>query len=195
MRFASRNNWIKLGVGVGIFLLIGPVAAMAQMQVPARTETVFRWLNFVFVFGVGGWWLWGKIKGVFRRKADSIAAAVAEAEAARSAAQARLHAAEEKLAGVEQESAEMRERARHDSAAETERIREMAREEAARIQRAADAEIAAAELAAANRLREMAIDKTIAYARVLVKERLTAGVDARLVGGFVGALRRSGEAS
>ena len=193
MRFAHQNDWIKRGAGAGLLLLAGPVAAMAQMQVPTHTETVFRWLNFVFVFGVGGWWLWGKLKVGFRRKADSIAAAIAEAEAARSAAQARLQAAEERLAAVEREIAEMRQRARQDSAAETARIRELAREEAARIDQAADAEIAAAELAAANRLREMAIDRTIACARVLVKERLTADLEARLVGRFVDAIGRPGE--
>lgn len=80
MRFAHQNDWIKRGAGAGLLLLAGPVAAMAQMQVPTHTETVFRWLNFVFVFGVGGWWLWGKLKVGFRRKADSIAAAIADRE-------------------------------------------------------------------------------------------------------------------
>lgn len=196
MRHGSSNCLLKLGALLAALLLISPISALAQaVQAPATTETVFRWLNFALVFGLGGWWAWRRLKVVFRRRAERIAASIADAEAASMAAQARLQAAEEKLAGLEREGAEMRERARRDSAAEAERIHKLAGEETGRIERAADAEVAAAELTAANRLREMVIDKTIEYARAQVRERLTAEVDARLVGRFVDALGSVGGAS
>jgi F0F1-type ATP synthase membrane subunit b/b' len=195
MRMIRQMSWINLSAGIAIAVLAVPITAAAQTsQVPSTTETIFRWLNFVFVFGVGGWWAWRKLKGVFQRRADQIAATIAEAEAALRSAQARLRAAEEKLAGLDRESTEMRQRARLDSAAEAGRIRDLAQEEAGRIERAADAEIAAAELAAENWLREMAIDRTIERARDLVRQRLTPEIDARLVRRFVEALDRAGGA-
>ncbi|HVB33443.1 MAG TPA: hypothetical protein VNJ52_03575 [Patescibacteria group bacterium] len=176
-----------------VLLLAVPVSGAAQaIEAPATTETVFRWLNFVLVFGLGGWWISRKLKSVFERQAEQIAAAIATAEAARQASQDRLRAAEGKLAALDSEIVELRGRARLDSAAEAKRIQGLAREEAARIERAAEAELAAAELAAANRLREMAIDKTIEYARARATEKLTLEVDARLVGRFVDALVRAG---
>jgi F-type H+-transporting ATPase subunit b len=194
MRLRTAKPVVQLAAGAALLLVISPTAGSAQaVQAPKTTETLFRWLNFFLVFGLGGWWVWRRLKAAFQRKSDQIAAAIAEAEAARREAQARLRAAEEKLTSIDRESAEMRERARRDSAAEAERIRGLAREEAGRIDRAADAEIAAAELAATNRLREMAIDRTIEYARARVIERLTPAVDARLVGRFVDALSRNGD--
>jgi F-type H+-transporting ATPase subunit b len=184
----------RLAAGAAALLAIAPIAAAAQTtEAPAAAVTVFRWLNFLVVFGLGGWWVWGKLKGVFQRHADRIAAEIAEAEMTRQAAEARLRAAEEKLASLNREGAEMRERARRDSAAEALRIKELAREEAVRIERAADAEIAAAELAAAHRLREMEIDRTIEYARASVIERLTPEAGLRLVGRFVDAVGAAGE--
>lgn len=195
MRPFRRICRIYPGACIAAVLLAAPLAAGAQTsQVPATTETVFRWLNFVFVFGLGGWWMGRQLKTVFQRRADKIASAISEAEAALRTAEGRLRAAEEKLAAIERESAEMRQRARLDSAAEAARIRDLAREEAGRIDRAADVEIAAAELAAANRLREMAIDRTIERARDLMKERITAETDTRLIGRFVETLGQGGGA-
>jgi len=186
---------LELAAGAAALLLLVPVAGAAQSApATATTQTVFRWLNFAFVFGLGGWWVWRRLKNVFKSRAERIAAFIAEAEATRQQAQARLQAAEEKLAAIERETTEMRDRARLDSAAEAVRIRARAREEAERIERAAEAEIASAELAAANRLCEMAIDKTIEYARARVMGRLTPELDARLVGRFVDALGRAGGA-
>ncbi len=190
LRLANR------ALALASLLLLAPLAAAAQgIQALATTESVFRWLNFVLIFGVGGWWAWRKLKVAFRRRAEKIAATIAEAEAACRQALERLQAAEAKLAGVDREAQEMRDRARLDSAAEAERIAALAREEAARVERAADAEIDAAERAAVNRLRDMAISKTLDRARALVSERLTTAVDARLFSRFIEQLARTGSGS
>lgn len=193
MRSGCPRLLIKRATWLVVLLAAGSIAAAAQgIEAPATTETVFRWLNFALVFGLGGWWGWRKLKGAFQRKADRIAETIAEAEAARREAQARLSAAEEKLAALDRESAEMRERASLDSAAETARIRELALEESGRIDHASEAEIKAAELAAVNRLREMTINMTIESARAQVTKRITPEIDARLVSSFVDALGRAG---
>lgn len=192
-----RERWLAGRALVLVsLLLLAPLAAAAQeTQAPATTETVFRWLNFALIFGLGGWWAWRKLKVAFQRRADRIATTIAEAEAACRQALERLQAAEAKLAGVDREAQEMRDRARRDSVAEAERIAALTREEATRVERAADAEIDAAERAAVNRLREMAITKTLDRARALVSERLTTAVDERLFNRFLGQLGQTGSGS
>jgi F-type H+-transporting ATPase subunit b len=189
--FGGRR-WEKLAACAALLALLAPLAASAQAEAPSTTDWVFRWLNFALMFGVGGWWAGRKLKVVFRRKAERIAATIAEAETAHRHAEERLRAAEAKLAGVEQEAANLLERARHDSAAEAERIRALAGEEVGRVERAAEAEIDAAERATVNRLREMAVAMTIERARVLVGEQLTPEIDARLFHRFVETLGEAG---
>ncbi|HEV2388350.1 MAG TPA: ATP synthase F0 subunit B [Candidatus Acidoferrales bacterium] len=169
--------------------VLAPLAAAAQAgDQPTTTEWIFRWLNFVVVFGVGGYYAGRWMKGMFRRKAGEIAGAIAEAEGVQRQAEERLRAAEAKLAGVERETAAMLERARRDSAAEAERIRALAREEAVRLERAAEAEIAAAERAAANALKDLAIEQTLERAREAAMDRVTAAIDGRLFRRFLGEL-------
>lgn len=191
---SMEKRLVKVGAWSAALILLAPIMAAAAegSAEPTTTEWVFRWLNFALVFGLGGWWAGKKLKAVFRRNADKISATIAEAEDARRQAAKRLQAAEAKLAAIELEAEEMRERARRDSAAEAERIRALAREEAARADRAADAEIEAAERTVVNRLREMAIARTIERARELVAERMTPAIDRRLFGRFVEALGRTG---
>jgi F-type H+-transporting ATPase subunit b len=196
MRYLRQKSIARLAVPAAALLLLAPLAAAAQAgETQTTTDWVFRWLNFALIFGVGGWWLGRKLKVAFRRNAEKISCTIAEAEAERRRAIERLQAAEAKLAAVDREGAEMRDRARRDSAAEAERIRALAREEAARVERAADAEIEAAERSAVNRLRDMAIARTIERARALVTERLTPALDARLFHRFVEALDRAGSRS
>jgi F0F1-type ATP synthase membrane subunit b/b' len=172
-----------------LICILTPLAVSAQTaEAPSTTEWVFRWLNFVLVFGVGGFYAGRWMLRAFRRKRDQIAASIALAETEQREAQERLLEAELKLSHVAGEAAEMRERGQRDSAAEVERLRAMAREEAARIERVADAEIAAAERAAVNRLREMAIELTLERARAAVADRLTPAAEASLFRRFVEAL-------
>jgi F-type H+-transporting ATPase subunit b len=194
MTRSMEKRLAKVGAWSVALILLAPVVAAAAegSAEPTTTETVFRWLNFALVFGVGGWWAGKKLKAAFGRNAEKIAATIAEAEETKRQAMERLQAAEAKLASIEREAEEMRERARRDSAAEAERIRALAREEAARANRAADAEIEAAERTVVNRLREMAIARTIERARELVAERMTPAIDRRLFSRFVEALARMG---
>jgi F-type H+-transporting ATPase subunit b len=189
-----EKQLLRVGAWSAALVLFVPIVAAAAegSAEPTTTEWIFRWLNFALIFGVGGWWAGKKMKAAFRRNAERIAATIAEAEEAKRQAAERLQAAEAKLAAIERETEEMRERARRDSAAEAERIRALALEEAARAERAADAEIEAAERTSVNRLRDLAIARTIERARELVAERMTPAVDRRLFARFVDALGRAG---
>lgn len=196
MRLRPRKEHINQALRLAALLLLAPLVAAAQAPeaAPSVTQTVFQWLNFALIIGAG-WWAWKRLKVAFARQGERIAGAIAEAEAAHQKAQERLQAAEAKLAGIEAEAAEMRERAKRDSAAEALRIRALAEDEAARVERGAAAEIEAAERAALNRLREGAIAQTIERARALVAERLTPAIDARLLTRFVDSVGRSGRLS
>jgi F-type H+-transporting ATPase subunit b len=184
----------RVGAWSAALILLAPIVAAAAegSAEPTTTEWIFRWLNFALVFGVGGWWAGKKLKVAFRRNAEKIATTIAEAEDTKRQAAERLQAAEAKLAAIEREAVDMRERARKDSAVEAERIRALAREESARAEHAAAAEIEAAERTVVNRLREMAIARTIERAREIVAERMTPAIDRRLFGRFVEALGRMG---
>lgn len=192
---AGWSVWRTRAAWLGALVLLAPLAAAAQETAPSTTEWVFRWLNFVLVFGVGGWWVGKKLKVVFRKNAERIEATMAEAEAMRRQAQERLRAADAKLAGVAKEAGELIERARRDSAAEVERIRALAAEEAERVERAAEAEIEAAERAAVNRMREAAVELTIAKARALAAEQMSVEIDRRLFRRFAETLGGGGGAA
>jgi F0F1-type ATP synthase membrane subunit b/b' len=188
---SSRPNWVFLGVVCAIVLAAPLAAAEGSDAASAPIGWVFRWLNFLLVFGGGGYLLAKYTPALFRRRADKIAAGILEATRAREAAEARLREAEEKLQGLEQEKASLREAARHGSAAEAERIQGLARHEAQKVERAAQAEIEAAERAARIELKSLAARLAVERAEALLREQLTPQTEAGLFRYFVESLARS----
>src|ERR1700675_610427 len=92
---------------------------------PADSPTgmIFRWLNFLIVFG-GIVYLAAKYGGAFfRGNAREIAASITEATAVKAEADRELRVIETKIARLDQDVAEMREEARRNWAAESERLR------------------------------------------------------------------------
>jgi F-type H+-transporting ATPase subunit b len=152
---------------------------------------VFRWLNFVLVFGGGGYLLARKAPAVFRARAEAIASRIAEANRLREEAERRLHEAGEKLRNLEQEVAQLRAAARQDAAAEAERIRALARDEAQKIAGAAQFEVEATERAARIELRAAAARLAVERAEALLRRQMTAQAEAGLFQNFVAGLARS----
>jgi F0F1-type ATP synthase membrane subunit b/b' len=73
-----------------------------------HANEIFKWINFVLVAG-GLIWLFGKVlPSKFRGNADSISSAITKATAAKAEADRQLREAEEKLAHLEQEVAQLR---------------------------------------------------------------------------------------
>jgi F0F1-type ATP synthase membrane subunit b/b' len=152
---------------------------------------IFRWLNFVLVFG-GIWYLIAKHGGTFfRANAKAIAVSITEASAAKAAADRELREVETKIARLDQEVAEMREAARRDTAAETERLRVSGLVEMEKIGQAARGELVAAERAAQQELRAIAASMAVERAGVLVSSRLNTEIRARIFHAFLGELGRS----
>ncbi len=179
-----------LAIVAGLLAFAAPALA-AEEPSTAPIGWAFRWLNFLLVFGGGGYLLWKYTPGYFRSRADEISSAIERARRLEREAQEVLRSAEEKLAGFEREAEEMRAAAQRDARAEAERIRALAREEAARIERAAGDEVAAAEQAARLALKAAAAQLATERAAELLREQMSRQTDARLFRFFVGSLARS----
>jgi F-type H+-transporting ATPase subunit b len=178
-----------------LLLLVSAAPALAQEGGSTPEETpmgwMFRWLNFAIVVGLIAYYAIKKGGPYFRHNADEIAAKIAEGARAREAAERRRREVEAKLAGLEEEIAQMRAEAKRDAEAEAQRLRAMAREEADRIEQAAQAEIAAAEHAGHLELKALAARLALERAEALLKRELTEEADADLFRIFVRELAGS----
>jgi len=167
------------------------IAADGGSNDPADTTTglVFRWLNFLLVFG-GGAYLLARYGGrFFRDRAGIITASIRESESERAVAEQELREVEQKVALLDQEISRMRGAATEESAAEAMRIAESGEREIGRVQQAAQAEIVAAERVARQELKALAAGLAVEQAGALVRSRMDAGKRAALFQTFLGQLR------
>jgi F-type H+-transporting ATPase subunit b len=153
-----------------------------------RANDIFKWINFALV-AVGLFWLFGKVlPSKFRANADAISSAITKATAAKAEADRHLREAEEKLARLEQEVAELRATAQREGVAEAERIRSAAQNDAQRVELAAKVEIEATERAARLELKAIAANLAVDGAESLLAKQLTPQVQEALVSAFVKGL-------
>lgn len=194
----SQGAWrtwaVRLTLLSSLCLFVIPLqakAAESEDVANAPVGWVFRWLNFAIVFGAGGYLLVTRSRSTFQRRAEKIASAIAEKARIRKEAQARLHDAEEKLAGVDKEAAKLRAVALSEAQAEAERIRALAKEEIAKIERAAQAEVETAERLARSELKAFAARLVIERAEGVLREQMTPQADEAIFRFFVSGLTRS----
>ncbi len=191
------RRWLSLAAFASLLIAacVAAPAFAAEGGEPNPAEspigTVFRWLNFLLVAGAAGYLIAKKAPAFFRGRAESISASIAEAAAAKSAAEQQLQAATEKLGRLDQEVAELRAAAQRESATEAERLRGVTREEAEKIARAAKAEIEAAERTARIELKVIAARLAVERADALIRQELTAERQAALFRTFLDDLARS----
>lgn len=152
---------------------------------------IFRWLNFILVFGGIGYLIAKHGGGFFRANAKAIAASITEATAAKAEADHELREVETKIARLDKEITELREAAGRDSDAEAERLRASGRAEIEKVSQAARGELAAAERAARQELRAIAASMAVERAGALVSSRMNREIGARIFHSFLGELGRS----
>lgn len=153
-----------------------------------RTNEIFKWINFVLVAG-GLIWLFGKVlPPKFRGNADVISSAITKATAAKAEADRQLREAEQRLAHLEQEVAQLRATAQREAEAEAERIRNVTQSDAQKIGIAATAEVEAAERAARLELKAIAANLAVDGAESLLAKQLTPQAQEALVSAFVKGL-------
>jgi F-type H+-transporting ATPase subunit b len=181
-------NWLLI-----FFLAALPALAAEGAEDPAVSTAglIFRWLNFLLVFGGIGYLIAKHGGAFFRANAKAIAASITEASAAKAEADRELREVETKIARLDQEVRELREAARLDSAAEAERLRSSGRAEIEKISQAGRGELAAAERAAQQELRAIAASMAVERAGALVSSRMNREIRARIFHSFLGELGRS----
>ncbi len=178
-------------IAFGLAVFAAPVFAATNPQEEAGTTTgwVYRWINFLIFFGVLVWVFAKKTPTYFRSRQKAIADAIAESTRACEEAGRQERAAEQKMASLDGELADLRTRAKQESAVEAERIRTLAQEEVKRIEQAAQMEIRAAERAAQAELKAIAARLAIERAEELLRDQVNSQADANLFRGFVAALQ------
>jgi F0F1-type ATP synthase membrane subunit b/b' len=178
-------------------VLLGMVSLPALAQEGASDAantpigTVFRWLNFLLVFGALAYVISKYGAPYFRARTQSIAKSIEEAGQSRAAAERELKETFEKMSNLERQIAEERLAGQRDSAADRERIRGLTKSEVEKIQQAARAEIAAAERAGTQEIRAIAAKLATERAAVLIREQMNTAAEAALFGSFVGELERA----
>jgi len=151
---------------------------------------IFRWLNFLIVFGGIAYLIVKHGGAFFRGNAKEIAASIVEATAAKAEADRELHEVETKIARLDQDVAEMRAEARRNWAAESERLHASGQAEIEKIAHAAREELAASERAAQQQVREMAASMAVERAAALVSSMMNAEIRARMFQSFLSEIGR-----
>ena len=121
------------------------------------------------------------LSDAFKAKREAIRADLIRAEAEKKDAQARLSTAEGKLAQLENDKTSVLDRARNDAEAERTRLVQQTQSDVARISSQADAELARLAGQSRSELRKYAADESVRAAEALIRERIEAGSDARIV--------------
>jgi F-type H+-transporting ATPase subunit b len=179
---------------IGVCLTALPaLAAEGAGPDPADTTTglVFRWLNFLIVFGGIGYLIAKNGGAFFSANAKEIAASIVQATAAKDEATRELQAAEAKVQRLDQDVAELREQARRNWEAESQRLYASGAAEIEKINQAARVELAASERAAQQQLRAIAASLAVENAAALVGARMNAETRARIFQAFLADLGRS----
>lgn len=134
---------------------------------------IFRWLNFILVFGGLGFLIAKSAPAYFRARADEVSREITEAAAKKAAAEARLGEAEAGLAKLDQAQAKMRADAQRDFAAEADRIKKAAAADVEKVEHMAGVEIDATTRMAMIELRAAAARHAVERAAAMVAEQMT----------------------
>jgi F-type H+-transporting ATPase subunit b len=188
----TRHRSFFLAVSVLFVLLFTVVGANAAEEggnaATERATEIFKWINFAIVAGVIVWVFGKLLPPVFRKKAEAISSAITNATNAKAAADALLREAENSLANLQKEVAELRVYAEKEAAAEVARLRAATQSDTQKIAAAAKAEIEAAERAARLELKALAANLAVDGAETLLVKQLTPKAQESLVSNFVKSL-------
>jgi F0F1-type ATP synthase membrane subunit b/b' len=186
-----RGAWKVFGSALLVLLFAAMSAHAAEKGGNATTERaneIFKWINFAIVAGLIAWVFLKLTPPFFRKNAENINAAITKATAAKAEADRQLREAEQKLAGLEQEVAQLRATAQREAAAEAERLRAITQSDIQKVGLASKAEIEAAERAARLELKVIAANLAVDGAQSLLAKELTPKAQESLVAAFVRSL-------
>ena len=147
-------------------------------------ETIGRWFNLALLFGVIFHFAGTPIKQFFRDRRRDIQDQLQAAEKAREAAQARLDTIEGRLSNLDEEIAQIRDESRQQAESERLRILEQAQSEADKILAMAEREISNMSQSARKDLKSYASRLAVQLAEARIRQELTPGDEARMIGDF-----------
>ena len=149
---------------------------------------IWKILNFLILAGLLGWLLVKNLGPALAANRQAIADGLAAGEKAKQEAETRAAAVQAKLATLDQEIAALRTEARAERDREADRIRRDAESEMARIGMQAEFEMVSAGKQARLELRRYAANLALDLAEQKVRARMTPGVQAGLLSGFLVSL-------
>ena len=188
----TRIRPLRILASLLLLLFVAVLAAHAAEEggnaASEQAKELFKWINFAIVAGLIAWVFLKLTPSFFRKNADNISSAITKATAAKAEADRQLREAEEKLATLQQQVAQLRATAQTEAAAEADRIRNLTQLDAQKIGVAAEAEIEAAERAARLELKAIAANLAVDGAESLLARQLTPQAQESLVAAFVKSL-------
>ena len=188
----TRHGLWKAFGGALLVVLFTALSALAAEEsgntTTARANEIFKWINFAIVAGLIAWVFLKLTPPFFRKNAENISSAITKATAAKAEADRQLREAEEKLARLEQEVAQLRATAQREATAEAERLRAITQSDIQKVGLAGKAEIEAAERAARLELKAFAANLAVDGAESLLVKQLTPQAQNSLVAAFVKSL-------
>lgn len=191
----ARRRFLALASGglLASFVVAFPAfAEEAAKQDPADSPTgmIFRWLNFLIVFGAIGYLIAKHGGAFFSSNAREISASIVEASAVKAEADRELAQAQAKTENLNSDLEKLREEAKQNWAAERERLRVSSVAEIEKINQAAVAEMAASERAAQEQLRHVAATLSVERAAALVTSRMNPEIRSKMFQSFLAKLER-----
>ena len=183
-----RGVWKVFASAFVVLLFAAMSTHAAEEGGNAATEhanEIFKWINFAIVAGLIAWVFLKLTPPFFRKNAETISSAITKATAAKAEADRQLREAEEKLARLEQQVAQLRATAQREMTVEAERLRAITQSDIQKIGLAAKAEIEAAERAARLELKVVAANLAVDGAESLLAKQLTPQAQESLVAAFV----------
>jgi F-type H+-transporting ATPase subunit b len=184
----TLRTLLSLGA-ILLFATAVRAAEAAQSAAEGGSVLLFKWIHFIILAVVLVWLSKKVLPPIFRRKADLISEAIAQATAAKAEAERQLKEAAAKLTRLEQEVAEFRAAAQKEAQAELERLRKLTQLDAEKIGLAAKAETETAERAARVALKALAAKLAVDGAESLVAKQMTPAVQDALIRNFVQSLQ------
>ncbi len=181
-------------IAISILLFAGAaVSALAAQHGEsshggADNTTLWKLLNFAILAVALGYVIYKKGGGFFAARSAEIQRGLVEAANAKADAEARYAEMERRLKHLGLEVANLRQRAREESAAESARAREETERHLKAIQAQAEQEIRAAANSARQQLRAYSAELAIGLAAAKIKERLTPETDKAIVDAMIGEI-------
>ena len=152
----------------------------------------WRWANFAILAGVLGYLIAKNVPALYRRQSDEIQKSLAEAAQAKREADAQVAGIERRFAGLQAEIEKLRQSARAEMDAESDRIRREGEHKLQRIQEQSVQEIALMTRGAKDELRRYSAALALDLARERIRTRMTPATQENLIDEFLQDLRRRG---